>query len=92
MADYEIVCASSMGAPPHRHIVGVGLGEATNTLTATQIRMLIDQGNTFYAVLSPTERRGAITKLDCPCGALTLGIDTTTAGSGTVERLRECPG
>ena len=96
MSSYRIVCVKAQ--PPHRHIVGVGVGGnasyPSRRLSVGEVRRMIDAGDTFYTQSPTTEKRASVRRDTCReryCMVATIRSSPDATRDSNLDNLHDCP-
>jgi hypothetical protein len=95
MASYRIVCVNT--AHPHRHITNVGTGpepaRASQIWAVTQVRSMMDKGDTFHTISPFTGRRAEVRADNCNidgCVVRTIRSHSDAVKDNNLDSLRKC--
>jgi hypothetical protein len=86
----RIVCVTTRGRAPHRHVASVGV-ETASHWTASQIRAAMADGRRFVV---HSQVRGIDTEVrpfDCGCGVATLRSFVGSTADAELEDFATCP-
>lgn len=94
MTRHTIVCVTTEGTAPHRHVATVAVDTASRRWSVDQVRASIEEGSR-YAMRSRALRAYVdVSLFNCECGASTIRSFTMSPSDPDVDELEEfatCP-
>jgi len=95
VADYRIECVNT--EHPHRHITRAGTGDepalASQMWTVDEVRVAIDEGDTFHTISRSRGGRAEVYRDDCKIGGCTVKTIRSApddTGDNNLDNLWQC--